>query len=486
LTKEKIEDRQDVWGLNLLPSEKPLSKLRIFLEQFKSPLMYILVFAGIVTLFLKDYTDSVVIFMAIFLNTIVGFIQENKASETLRELKKVVKHNAEVLRDGNLKIIDSEELVPGDIVILNTGDKVPADGRIIKCQDFKVNEMTLTGEWLSADKCFKVFGKETPLADRDNMVYMGTVIERGKAKIVVTNTGGQTEIGKVAEMIKETEEESTPYQKKLAKFSKIIGIIISIICLGIFIEGMIKGGGFIEMFTTSVAVAVAAISEGLPVAMTVILSLGMQRILKKKGLVRRLASAETLGSTSVICTDKTATLTEGKMKVHEVTGYKFLVLKAAAFTSEAFIENPEDPRESWILRGRPTDKALLEAGTEMGLSERKEFEKDKIAELSFNPINKYAAALYKEDGSKVLYTCGAPEKILDICDLQERRRRELEEELIRFAQKGLRVVACAYKKNQLNKPIKELCNNLEFLGFITLKDPIRKEVKEAMKICRKN
>jgi len=354
LSEEKAKERRKKWGRNVLPEEKPLSKVRIFLGQFRSPLMYILVLAGTVTLFLREFTDSLVIFIVIFLNTVVGFFQENKASETLRELKKVIKHDAEVLREEHLKIIDSTELVPGDIVILNAGDKVPADGRIIECHNLRVNEMALTGEWLPARKCKKVLNEGTPLADRDNMVYMGTVIEGGKAKVVITATGVKTEIGKVAELIKEAKEEKTPYQKKIARFSKIIGILVSVASVAIFIEGILTGGEFVEMFTTSVAVAVAAIPEGLPIAMTVILSLGMRRILRKKGLVRRLASAETLGSTSIICTDKTATLTEGKMAVHEITGKK--ALKAATFTSEAFIENPEESPNKWIFRGRPTDR----------------------------------------------------------------------------------------------------------------------------------
>ncbi len=489
LSEKEVKFRQRKSGKNLLPEEEPLSRLRIFLEQFRSPLIYILVIAGIITLFLRDYTDAIVIFGAVFLNTIVGFFQEDKAYQALRELKKAVKHTAEVLREGNLKIVGSEEVVPGDIIILNPGDKVPADGRIIECHDLKINEMALTGEWLSAKKLSEVLPKEKPLADRDNMVYMGCVVEDGTGKVIVSETGVQTEIGKVAKIIKETREEKTPYQKKLAAFSKIVGIVISIICIGIFIEGMITGGKFIEMFTTAVAVAVAAIPEGLPVAMTVILALGMQRILKKKGLVRKLASAETLGSTSVICSDKTATLTEGKMKAGEVIGDKFLTLKAATLTSAAFIENPTEPKEEWIFRGRPTDRALLEAGIEVGINPKKKFEKKKIAEISFNPINKFAATLYKENEGSFLYACGAPEKILELSSLKKEAKENLQKKLEELAQKGLRVVASAYRKIKLPEnrslSIEELCKDLTFLGFITLKDPVRKEVKEAMKVCRR-
>lgn len=487
LSYREAEERKEKYGENKLPEEKPLSKLGIFLNQFTSPFIYILVIAGIVTIFLREYTDAIVIFGAVFLNTIVGFFQENKASQALRELKKVVKHEAEVLRDGNLKVIESTELVPGDIIILNPGDKVPADGRLLEGSNLKINEMALTGEWISASKKEEILPEETPLADRDNMVYMGCVVEDGKGKAVVTATGSLTEIGRVALMVQEGKEERTPYQEKLAGFSKIVGIVVGIICLGIFIEGMITGGEFIEMFTTAVAVAVSAIPEGLPVTMTVILALGMQRILKKKGLVRRLASAETLGSTSVIATDKTATLTEGKMKVGEIIGDTYLALKAAVLTSEAFIENLDDPKEKWIVRGRPTDRALLEAGIEADINPIRDLKK--TGELPFTSINKFSAASYEEAGENFLYVCGAPERIIEICLLDSKKKEELKEELEKLAQKGLRVVASAYKKmSDLKSQIPNLeeeIKDLSFAGFITLKDPIRPEVKEAMGICRR-
>ena len=412
LNAKEVETRQQRFGKNKLPEERPLSRLRIFFEQFRSPLIYILVIAGIITLILKDYTDAVVIFGAVFLNTIVGFFQENKASKALRELRKIIKYEAKVLRGGNLKIIEPDELVPGDIIILNPGDKVSADGRIIDSQNLKINETILTGEWFPANKKIDILPEETPLADRDNMVYMGTIVEDGKGRVIVTATGLNTEIGKIALIVRETREEKTPYQKKLIHFSKIVGVIICSLCVLIFVIGIVSGREFVEMFTTAVAVVVAAIPEGLPVAMTVILALGMQRILKKQGLVRRLVSAETLGSTSIIATDKTGTLTEGKMKVADIIGDRFLTLKAAVLTSEAFIENPDSAREKWIFRGRSTDKALLEAGIEAGIDHHGEFEKRKIAELPFNPANKFAATLLQEDEGKTLYACGAPEKIL--------------------------------------------------------------------------
>jgi Ca2+-transporting ATPase len=522
LAEKEVKERQKTFGKNKLPEEKPLSSLKIYFEQFRSPLIYILVIAGIITLILKEFTDAIVIFGAVFLNAIVGFLQENKASQALRALKRVVKHEAEVLRGGNLKIIDSIELVPGDIIILKPGDKVPADGRLIEAHNLKTNEMALTGEWLAASKTIDILPKETPVPDRDNMVYMGTIVEDGKARAIVTATGLQTEIGKVAEMLKETKEEKTPLQKKLAHLGKIIGAIIVVICLFIFILGVIVGKAFLEIFTVSVALAVAAIPSGLPVAMTVILAIGMQRILKRKGLVRKLLATETLGSTSIICTDKTATLTEGKMQVAVILtetkellsdgkkysekinkngeGSHILALKIVTLCNEAFVENPEEVMERWIIRGRPTDRALLQAGMQAGLN-KKELEKrmPKIDEMPFDPIHKYLASLYKlNENQQVLYVCGAPEKILSLSTgleiegkserLTSDKLERMEKKLTELTQKGLRVIAVAYKKYEVvsmkYEKLEEICKDLVFVGFVGLKDPLRKEVKEAVKICR--
>ncbi len=512
LSEEEVRARQKKYGKNLPPEEKPLSKLRIFLEQFKSPLIYILVIAGFITLILKEYTDSIVIFGAVFLNTIVGFLQENKASQALKMLRKIVKHMAGVIRDGNIRIINSAELVPGDIFILNPGDKVPADGRIIESHNLKTNEMALTGEWLAASKLSDVLPKETALADRDNMVYMGTVVEDGKGKAVVTATGVQTEIGRVAVMVRETKEARTPYQKKIAHFSTIVGTIIAFICFFIFIEGLVAGREFVEMFIVAVAVAVAAIPEGLPVAMTVILALGMQRILKKKGLVRKLASAETLGSTSVICSDKTATLTEGKMKVSEIatseeilekkpdSKTRLLALKISSLANEAFVENPEEVMGKWVVRGRPTDRALLLAGMQAGIS-KKELEKEMklVEEVPFNPIHKYIAKLFLAKEEKlILYVCGAPERIIEKSAYFESDRgpkrldsgklKLLERKLEQLTNKGIRVVAVGYREIPNSKfsisNLEDEVNDLVFVGLIGLKDPVREEVKTALKVCR--
>jgi len=530
LSKEEVKKRQQQHGLNKLPEEKPYSNIKILLSQFISPLIYILLFAGIITLFLKDYTDSIIIFGAVIINTIVGYFQENKASQALVKLRKILKINAFVIRDMNEKEILQEEVVPGDIIVLNPGNKVPADGRLIEAKDLKINEVALTGEWLPAEKNPGILSKDTTLADRDNMVYMGTIVEDGRGKAIVTGTGINTEIGKVATLVKETKEELTPYQKKLADFSRVIGAIVTLICIGIFIEGILTMSDLVfidrvkEMFKTSVAVAVAAIPEGLPVSMTVILALGMQRILDKKGLVRKLVSTETLGSTSVICTDKTATLTEGKMRVSGIytatkeissDGKKYsekiykdgkhshaLALKIATMCTESFIENPDDPPNEWIVRGRPTDKALFLAAIQAGFS-RTDLEKEqpKIEEHPFDPVYKYSASMHEFSKTEnIIYILGAPEIILQMSkyiDLDGRQKIISKKQLTKLNKKfedltsnGLRILATAYKKTKKIKVVKTsefFKKNLKemiFTGFIALKDPLRPEVKEAIKVCR--
>jgi len=495
LSEKEVKNRQAEFGLNKLPEEEPLSRLKIFLEQLRSPLIYILIIAGIITLILQEYTDSIVIFGAVVVNTIVGFFQENKASKALRELKRVVKYQSQVVREGNLKVIDSSELVSGDIFILNPGDKVPADGRIIESYNLKINEMVLTGEWLPAKKNSKFLPKEKPLADRDNMVYMGTVVEDGKGKVVAAGIGLETEIGKVAQMVKEAKEEKTPLQKKITKFSKIIGGIIGIIAIIIFIEGIITGNTFIEMFTTSVAVAVAAIPEGLPVAMTVILALGMQRILKRRGLVRKLLAAETLGNTSIIATDKTCTLTEGKMKLTEVfmitkkKNAKTLPLKIALLCNEAFIENPKDLPEKWRVRGRPTEKALLIGAIEAGFNQEEiEETEKKIDEIPFDPVRKYGIALYQLSSKKsIIYLLGAPEKLLELSKTPPKALESFNKKLKELTKNGYRVVGTAYKKIERNeekiKNLEEEIKDLTFAGLIALRDPLRQDVKKAVKTC---
>ncbi len=521
LDKKEAILRLKKHGLNKLPTAKKKSWLRILLEQFKSPLIYILAIAGIVTLFLQDYTDAIVIWLAVLVNTIVGYIQEAKANDALVALKKIVTNKVIVIRHGKEKLVSQEQITIGDIIKLRPGDKVPADGRIIESNDLKINESALTGEWAPVEKKVESMDKETFFADRVNLAFMGTVVESGFGQMVITAIAKQTEFGRVAKLIKETKDEVTPYQQKLANFSKILGWIIVVICFFIFIEGMITGGEFVEMFTTAVAVAVAAIPEGLPMAMTVILAIGMQKILKKKGLVRKLASAETLGSTSIICTDKTGTLTQGKMEVFEIIfpshAYgragkenKNKVLEIVTLLSEAFVErlngdsNSPSPKGSGVarevLRGRPTDKALLQAGHIAGFHKSKLSKKyNETDRIPFNSAQKFSAALFKVGKSSTssqradrqggqaqeLLVMGAPEVIFARC--KNIKKSKLNQLVDKSTGQGMRVLAVAHRNVPDHKSSElrdEDVKDLEFLGLVTLKDPLRASAKEAIKVCQ--
>jgi len=522
LTEEEVGARQKQYGLNKLQEEKPLSRYEIFLGQFKSPLIYILVVAGTISILLREFTDAAVIFAVVLLNTLVGYFQEYKASRALRELKKIITVEAKVLREGSEIQVNAKNLVPGDIAFLTAGNKVPADGRVLETYSLKVNEAPLTGEWISATKKVEPVAQDISVADRDSMVYMGSMVEGGKGKMVVTGTGLNTEMGTIASLVEESKEEKTPLQKRLTHFSRFVGILITLIVVLIFFAGIIQQRPFLEMFKTSIAVAVAAIPEGLPIAMTIILALGMARILRRKGLVRKLVAAETLGNTSIACTDKTLTLTEGKMEVAKTFTLdttlpekgntwvedfqkkkdrtQIFTLTIAALVSEAFVENPEDLLPRWRVRGSPTDTALLLAGAAVNLK-KPELEKEyqKIDEIPFNTQNKFIASLRKHGKRHVLFISGAPERILDIAKsvqtggaskvLTIQTKHKLIQELEGLTGAGLRVIGVGYRNYGEKKPeyqkLENLCGELTFVGFIALHDPIRPEAREAVRIGRK-
>ena len=307
--------------MNELPKEKPLEWWSVLYGQFTSPLISILAVAAGISFALGEMVDAGVIAAAVLLNTIIGFVQEFKASRALEQLQSLVQPNALVLRAGKKIKVKAQELVPGDILILNTGDQVTADARLIQLQELKINEAALTGESMAVDKTIKPLDKGVVLADRTNMVYAGTSVVGGRAQAVVVATGINTQIGEIAKLVSTTEEVKTPLQEQLARLSKWIAIFVGVITVGLFVLGVFMGHGLVEMFEMSVALAVAAIPEGLIVSMTIILAIGMQRILKRRSLVRRLVAAETLGSVSVICTDKTGTITEGEMRVTHLVTY---------------------------------------------------------------------------------------------------------------------------------------------------------------------
>ncbi len=311
LTSEEVKRRLEKYGANKLAEEKDINKLKIFLHQFASPLIYILIIAGAITLVLKEYIDSGVIFAVVILNAVIGYIQEYKAEQSVRALKKMLVPKAKVLRDGIEKEVNSEELVPGDIVLLYSGIRVPADIRLVHTVELKIDESILTGESLPVEKHHHTIKDENlTYGDQKNMAFMGTIVVSGRAKGIVVETGMNTVFGKIAKGIREAEAVKAPLQDKIQKFANLVGIFVVVASVLLFVMGLIIGEGIKEMFMTAVAAAVAAIPEGLPMVVTVTLAVGVIRMAKRNAIVRRLHAVETLGSTTVICTDKTGTLTK--------------------------------------------------------------------------------------------------------------------------------------------------------------------------------
>jgi Ca2+-transporting ATPase len=522
LTSSEAIKKLKEFGRNILPQEKPYSKIRLFLSQFNSLLMYILLATVIISFLLKHYSDTIFIIVVLLINTTVGFYQENKANQSLLALKKIVKTRAKVWRDGYEKEIDSEELVVGDVVLLKAGDKVPADGRIIESKGLKINEASLTGESQAVEKkADDAIPESTP--QRTNMAFLGTIVEEGRAMMVIVATGVTTQIGEIVSLLKKTKERKTPLQQKIASLSKITGAFVLSIIFVIVIIGYFTEKSFADVFVASLALAVSAIPAGLLPAITVILVLGMRRIFKQKGLVRKLVATETLGSVTVICTDKTGTLTEGKMRVsHILTSTRELLsehldglakaenvngveshisaLKIATLANDAFVENPEAELQEWVVRGRPTEQALLLAGMQSGLN-KKEMEKQYpvLDRISFESDYKFAATLHrKNEKQNVLYVIGAPEEIiarsvnLDVDSRTEKLGTAQADKLIKkletLTQKGLRVLACAHKDYDSEtkyQNLAELVKELSLIGFIALKDPLRQDAKESIAITKK-
>lgn len=499
MTKQKKEDqvaglslkeavkRLEKYGPNEIERKRELSWPRLLFGQFKSPLIYILFFAGLITLFLKEWTDSIVIFLAVGLNTVLGFIQEFKAEKSLIALKKILVPHARVIRDGKQEKVEASTLVPGDLVVLKTGNKVPADGYLVEDVDLHVNEAILTGESVPVTKR----GKDE--------VYMGTVVVTGRGQMIVTKTGQETKMGKIATKLSQTVEEETPLKKQIGHFSKVLAVIFTVICFIIFIEGLWRGRELLEIFTLSVAVAVAAIPEGLVVSLTVILTLGMQRILKRKGLVRRLLAAETLGSVNVICADKTGTLTEGKMKVVDFTVKDGTKERALMIRSAVLCNNMTNPLEIAMM-----DWALNQGGSKV---DPKMINKTnpRINEIPFSSERKFIAVLVedsKEKGGEIILS-GAPEMVMAISLNEKKELEKWQQKLDHYTDQGYRVVAFAYKKGNL-KTLREMFSrlktgakkydgkvdghydslHLKWLGLLLFEDPPRKEVKGALNICR--
>jgi Ca2+-transporting ATPase len=522
LSEEEAEKRLKKYGKNLFTKEENFYYLRLFWDQIKSPLVFILIIAGIITFFLKEFTNTIVIFIVVAVNTIVGVFQEGRASKALKKLKSSQKKVATVIREGRQKIIDAENLVPGDIIILRPGDFIPADARLIEEKNLEVNESALTGEWMAVQKTANVgVLSDAQITERKNMLWMGTLIVEGWASAIVTATGEQTEMGKIAEMVTEEKTSVTPLQKGISRLARFLGIITVSILAVIFIFGILRGESFTEMLLVSVAVAVAAIPSGLPIAVTVVLAIGMSRILEKNGLIKNLNAAETLGSTNIILTDKTGTLTSGDMQVSKIITLlsekeefkkkehkdRLQVLQMAVMASQAFIENSEEKLKSWIVRGRAVDKAVLTAGIESGLNIKELFTKNKkIDFVPFDSERRFSAVMFDTGGKKKrIYVLGSPELILSFSNkiykegkeaaFREADRNLLDDHYRKETALGTRVLGIAYKDCVLEKfPTRKEEKGMDeekenpyqdmvFGGFVGFHDPLREDVTESIKIA---
>ena len=458
LTIKEAEEKLAQHGPNELEKKKDLGALKVLLSQFTSPLVYILVIAAIVTFLLGDTLDSTVIFLAVLINTVLGFYQEHKAQKALSALSDLLEPEAKVIRDGQQQVIKASLIVPGDVCILTIGGRIPADGVLLKTSDLSINEAILTGESAAVKKKIKA------------SVFAGTMVTTGIARMLVSKTGMQTEIGRIGKNVSSLEDQKTPLQIQLAKLANTLAILVGIITVGIFVLGELTGYPPLETFTVSVAIAVAAIPEGLVVAVTVILALGMQRILKRKAIVRKLVAAETLGSINVIASDKTGTLTEGEMRVVD---HDFIDLKLGQ--KVAILCN--DLRD-------PLEISMWEWAVEAGLEPKSlQAENPRLDEIPFSPDYKMIATLHPE----LLLVSGAPEVILNRSQLSGKEKDKWLEKFSEFGNQSYRLVGFAFKKVSKTKKkmvLSEL-KDLSWLGVLVYEDPIRSGVKEAFQQARK-
>ena len=511
LTAEEAKKRQEEYGLNELKAKKKKSLFVKFLEQFKDFMIIILIISAIISGVVgvaqgEGFTDTIIILVVVVVNAIIGVAQENKAEKSLEALQKLSSHVAKVVRDGKLQVIQSKELVPGDIVILETGDYVPADLRIIEAVNLKSQESALTGESVPVEKmAAKIEDEKIGIGDRVNMLFSSSLITYGRGKAVVVETGMNTEVGKIADIINTAEEQGTPLQQKLNKLGKTLGIVALAICAVIFVVGLLYGKEPIHMFMTAVSLAVAAIPEGLPAVFTIVLAIGVQRMVKRNAIVKKLPAVETLGSASVICSDKTGTLTQNKMTVEKVFCDGNLVnLEESAdmidiqkLVYASMLCNDTKISEDDKLTGDPTETALVDMAFKLDFDPSVYGMFPRVAEIPFDSDRKLMTTVHEENGNYVVYTKGGVDELLANCSsyiLEGDIKTDLEEykEIIRrynmeMAQNALRVLAMAYKVLD-HKPtaeeIKELESNLTYIGMVGMIDSPRLEVKDAVQECK--
>jgi len=493
ITEKEAKKRLKKYKENIIERKKKIHPIKIFLTQFINPLVMVLIFATIISLAIQHYIDAIVIAIILLLNAILGFIQEYKAEKAIELLNKLRSSKTKVLREGKLKLIDSKHLVPGDIIVLEEGEKIAADARLIEEIILRVDEASLTGESTPVNKTVKQIKKTTPITDQNNMIFSGTTITRGRCTAVVTETGKKTELGQIAKSLEEIEPEPTPLQKRLIELGKWITIATIIIVILLIPLGLLRNMPFFDLVLTSISLAVAAIPEGLPAVVTITLALGIRRLIRRKALIRKLKSVETLGSVTTICSDKTGTLTKNEMTVTEIyannkdytvsgKGYE----PKGSFLINHRITNPNQLKKlltiatscnnASLTTGDPTEKALKVLAAKDKINSIK-----RINEIPFTPEAKFMSIT---DKNNTQYLKGAVEVILKKCKYIEinnirKKLTEKDKEIIlaknhEFASRALRVLAFAYGKE----------NSLTFIGLTGMIDPARKEVKSAIHSCK--
>lgn len=531
ISSELAKERLKTYGYNELTGKSGPTIWQMLLSQFQDFLVLILIGASLVSALIGEVTDSLVIILIVILNAVLGVVQEFRANKALEALKKMAAPEAKVIRDGKITEIPARELVPGDLVILEAGNYVPADLRLVESVNLKIEEASLTGESVPVEKNAEiVFNEDVPLGDRSNSAFMSTVVTYGRGKGIVVGTGMNTEIGLIAKMLESYEEEITPLQKKLAELGKILGIASLAICGVVFLLGLIRGVPVLEMFMTAVSLAVAAIPEGLPAIVTIVLALGMQRMVKRHSIIKKLHAVETLGSTTVICSDKTGTLTQNEMTARKIfvngkfysisgEGYrpegeftldgekvdpladpdlKMLFTIGALCNDAKLEESGTDGDKTCRIIGDPTEGCLVVGAAKASIClEELNKTKPRLQEIPFDSERKRMTTFHPHKDGYIACIKGAPDVMLNlsnrilkdgqILNLTDDDRKQILEANHSMASQALRVLAFAFKlENEIPKDPKpeEVEKDMIFVGLVGMIDPARPEAKEAIQICK--
>ena len=512
LTDEQVKANYEKYGMNELKQKKKKSLFVKFLEQFKDFMIIVLIIAAIVSGAVgiaegEGITDTIIILIVVVLNAIIGVVQESKAEKSLEALQKLSAHASKVVRNGKVAVVQSRELVPGDVVVLDTGDYVPADLRIVESANLKSQEASLTGESVPVDKNTETIDDEkVSFGDRTNMLFSSSLITYGRGKGIVVETGMNTEVGKIAKIISDTEGTETPLQTKLNKLGKTLGIAALAICIVIFIIGIAYGKDVIDMFMTAVSLAVAAIPEGLAAVSTIVLAIGVQRMVKKNAIIKKLPAVETLGSATVICSDKTGTLTQNKMTVQKVFVNNEVVeakdIKDISNELDRLMQvctlcNDTKIGAERELTGDPTETALIDLGFKINFDVKEVLELKRVKEIPFDSDRKLMTTVNKVGEKYFVYTKGGIDELLARCNSYivngeiktdlDKYKAEIDKYNVEMAKDALRVLAMAYKEmdhEPTDEEMKNIENDLIFVGMVGMIDPPREEVKVAVEKCK--